>query len=165
MRLFTLLTGILLLSAGCESKPDEQRKNISLYYDLKGYFKKEADRLNSKNPIVRKMVSVNDSPETRSLKIPDWKKELSVISDADINKTSWRGAFSMRKNKNVEVYTSDDKKIHVKQVTINYRNGKPSGFLILIRNSNTLYTSTDSISYYPDSLYRIIKTQDIRLLS
>jgi hypothetical protein len=166
MKYNTLLAGgILLLLIGCDAGTDERQKNASPYFDLKGYFEKEAGRLIKANPEVRKTVGINNSHETKTLKIADWKRELSSISSADINKTSWRGAFRIICSENKVTYTSDDSKVPVKELSVFYRNNIASGFLVLIKNSNALYTSTDSLMYYPDSLYRIKKNQQIKLLS
>lgn len=165
MKINTPLISFFLLFISCNMQPDEQQKNTKAYFDLKTYFRKEAERLTAADRLVTKMVSINDSSETKSLKITDWKKELSVISDADINKASWKGAFLIKRKKNLLIYSTSDEKVNVKKVIITYKNDKPSGFLLLLRTRNSLYTSTDSLSYYPDSLYTVNKTQDIRFLS
>lgn len=165
MKINTLLAGILLLFISCNTQTDEQQKETEAYFDLRAYFRKEAERLTAAAPLVTKTVSINDSSETKSLKITDWKRELSAISDADINKTSWKGVFTIEKKKNLLVYSTNDEKVSVKKVVITFKDDMPSGFLALIRNSNALYTSTDSLSYYPDSLYRLTKTQNIRFLT
>jgi hypothetical protein len=166
MRHHTLLaSSILLFLFSCNAGTDERQKNASPYFDLKGYFEKEADRLTKAGIIVNKTVAINGAHETKTLKITDWERELSSISNADINKTSWRGAFKVARSENRVTYKSDDGKVPVKALTVFYRNGIVSGFLVLIRNSNALYTSTDSLTYYPDSLYQIKKNQQIKLLS
>jgi hypothetical protein len=166
MKYNTLLAGgILLLLLGCDSGTDERQKSASLYFDLKGYFEKEVNRLTKASPVVRKTVGINGSYETKTLKIADWKRELSSISNADINKASWRGAFRIIRSENKVTYRSDDRKVPVKELCVFYRGNIPSGFLVLIRNSNALYTSSDSLTYYPGSLYRIKKNQQIKLLS
>ncbi|HMI05465.1 MAG TPA: hypothetical protein VK541_23455 [Pedobacter sp.] len=166
MKYNTLLAGsILLFLLGCNAGTDERQKNASPYFDLKGYFEKEANRLTKASPAVRKTVGINGFSETKTLKIADWKRELSSISNADINKASWRGAFRIIRSENKVMYRSDDRKVPVKELCIFYRDTIASGFLVLIRNSNALYTSTDSLIYYPDSLYRIKKNQQIKLLS
>jgi hypothetical protein len=166
MKYNILLAGsILLFVLGCDTATDEQQKNASSYFDIKGYFEKEAGRLTKVSPEVRKTVGINGSYETKTLKIADWKRELSSISNADINKASWRGAFRIIRSENKVTYRSDDRKVPVKELCVFYRDNVVSGFLVLIKNSNALYTSTDSLIYYPDSLYRIIKNQQIKLLS
>jgi len=166
MRYKTLLaSSILLFLLGCNAGTDERQKNASSYFDLKGYFEKEANRLTKADPTVRKTAGINGVYETRALKIADWKRELSSISNADINKASWRGIFSITRSENKVIYRSDNKKVPVKELCVFYRNNIASGFLVLIRNSNALYTSADSLTYYPDSLYRIKKNQQIKLLA
>jgi hypothetical protein len=164
MRYNILLAGILLFFCGCNSTTDEKQKDAFLYFDIRGYFKTEANRLAKTNPLVTKTVAINDVYEKRELKISNWQSELSSISNADINKASWKGAFKISRSENKVTYSSNDKKIPVKELTVFYKDGKASGFQALIRNSNTLYVSTDSLSFYPDSLYRIKKNQQIKLL-
>lgn len=165
MRYNTLLAGILLFFCGCNPTADEKQKDAFLYFDLKGYFRTEVNRLARANPQVIKSVAINGVYERRKLQIANWQSELSSISNADINKASWKGAFQISRSENKVTYRTNDKKIPVKEVTVLYKDGKASGFQVLIRNSNTLYLSTDSISYYQDSLYRIKKNQQIKLLS
>lgn len=160
-----LAGGILLFLLSCNAGTDQRQKNASRYFDLKGYFEKEANRLTKASSGVRKTVGINGSYETKTLKIADWKRELSSISNADINKASWRGAFRIIRSENKVTYRSDDKKVPVKELCIFYRDNIPSGFLVLIRNSNALYTSSDSLTYYPDSLYRIKRNQQIKFRS
>lgn len=166
MKYHHLLCGILLLlCSGCGDPMAAGQKNAHTYFDLKGYIEQESNRLGRSNPTVHKTVMVNDSSESKELKIKDWKKELSAFSDADMNRAAWKGLFQVKKTGEQETYTSDQKKVPVKQVTLTRRNGQLYGLQILIRNSNALYTSADTLSYYPDSLYEVKKTQNIRLLS
>lgn len=136
-----------------------------MYFDIKEYFAKEAVRLEKKNPLVHKTVMVNDTSEGKAIKIENWEKELSIFSDADINRSSWKGQFQKKETKDGEVYTSDNEKVPVKEVTIYKRKNLVYGLQILIKNTNSLYTSADTLTYYPDSIYEIRKTQHIRLLS
>lgn len=161
-----LLCGfLLLLCYSCGDSTVAGQKNAHTYFDLKGYIEQESNRLNRSNPMIHKTVMVNDSSESKEVRIQDWKKELSAFSDADMNRAAWKGLFQVKKTGEQEVYTSDHKKVPVKEVLVSRRNGQLYGLQILIRNSNTLYTSTDTLSYYPDSLYEVKKTQNIRLLS
>ncbi len=75
----------LLLLFGCIDKAKEQRPELT-YFDLKGYFDREVSRLSKSNPVITKSVKVNDSTEAKTIKIGDWKRELSIFYDADINK-------------------------------------------------------------------------------
>ena len=163
MRRKLLLSGILLVFLSCNPAEKDQ-KNTLTYFDIKGYFEKEVLRLARINPLVTKTVAVNELPETKQIRITDWTKELSAFSDADINRSAWRGLFNKKSTGQEEVYSSDDKKVPVKELTITKRNGQVYGIRILIRYSNVLYSSADTLSYFPDSLYQVKKKQQIKLL-
>lgn len=163
MRNLSFLLMILFFGACNSAAPKKQSSSLQ-YFDLKDYISKEAARLKKVNPGIDKTVMVNNAQEHRKLKIADWQKELSVFSDADINKSAWQGLFKLRKDAASETYLSDNEKVPVKSLKISYRSGRVSGVEILISNANSLYTSNDTLSYFPDSLYQLKKTQHIKLL-
>ncbi|WEK20321.1 MAG: hypothetical protein P0Y49_04100 [Candidatus Pedobacter colombiensis] len=158
------LSGIVLIFYSCNPAAKNQNDTLN-YFDIKGYFEKEALRLNKNNPLLTKTVVVNGAAETRKIHIPDWKKELSIFSDAEINRSAWKGLFGTTKNNEQELYTSDNEKVPVKEVLITKRNGRVYGIRILVKNTNMLYNSADTLSYYPDSLYQINKKQHIKLMA
>ncbi|SEA01229.1 hypothetical protein [Pedobacter hartonius] len=156
---------IVLLFGACNSAAPKKQTSALQYFDLKGYMEKEVKRLKQMNPEIDKTVMVNNAEEHRKLKITDWQKELSAFSDADINKSAWEELFKLHKAKDSETYLSDNDKVPVKSLVVEYRNGRIYKIEVLNSNSNTLYTSNDTLSYFPDSLYEIRKTQHIRLLN
>jgi hypothetical protein len=153
----------LMLASGC-SNPEQAAVTESNHFQLKAYFSKEAKRLQQLNPEIKKTVVVNGKSETKSLKIASWEKEFSAFIDADINKKAWAGAFQKRVNNTSEVYTSNNEKVPVKSVLIQKANDKVTGVVILVTNKNYLYTSSDTLSYYPGKQYEVRKRQQIRLL-
>lgn len=158
-----LLSSLAFLAACNPSASNHHAEDK--YFDIQNYFQQEALRLNKARPLIEKTVVVNRSEEKKKVNIADWNKEFSVFSDADINKSAWKGAFKVTKTKIEELYENTEEKIPVKQVLI-YRTGdKITGIKILQNTSNYLYNSIDTLVYYPDSLYRISKTQHIKLLN
>lgn len=135
-----------------------------MYFDIKGYFEKEADRLLKLNLSISKTVSVNQEDEQKKVRIKDYKKELSAFISSDINKASWRGAFVELKNSNLTSYRTDNAKIPVKKIEITYDESSISSIRIIAETTNILYASRDTLIYYPDSLYQIKKTQKIKWL-
>jgi hypothetical protein len=163
MKKVAFLFACVLLSCGNPNK--EQRGPVPVYFDVKGYFNKEAMALGRRSPIVDKTVSINGTTENKKLKISNWDKELASFIDADINKRAWEGEFSTVNTSNSTVYSSDNEKVPVKKLEVVKENGKVSAIIILISNSNYLYSSTDTLRYYPDSLYQIRKSQQIKLMA
>jgi len=160
-----IVAGCFLLFFMSCCNTEQQKVQPQQYFDLKGYFQQEAARLNKTKPLVLKTVSVNDSTESKKIRIADWNKELANFSDADINKSAWLGSFKVEKSGQQEIYSSNDDKVLVKKLEISQKNNKIASIKILLNTSNYLYHSTDTLAYFPDSLYEIRKTQQIRFLS
>jgi len=75
MRRKILLSGILLVFLGC-NPAEKNQKNALSYFDIKGYFDKEALRLTRTNPLLTKTVTVNEVAETKKIRITDWARIL-----------------------------------------------------------------------------------------
>lgn len=159
------IASILLLSLffSCNSTTEKTVTDPN-YFDLGGYFAKEADRLKKENPSVTKTVFINGKAEEKTLKIADWVNELQSFSNADINKASWRGEFTAQQNDSSKTYTSNSAKIPVKSVFVKLVNNNPVSIQIILKNENTLYKSHDTLEYVPNDFYRIIKSQKIKLM-
>jgi len=163
MKYYLISIVFLLAMSGCGN--DDAPASKAVYFDLKAYLAGEISRLKSQNPEVEKTVMVNGSAETRKLRISDWNKELSAFSDADLNKAAWKGLFIVSKAGDTEIYQADEEKVPVKELRVTRTNNRVSAVRVLLRTRNSLYTSTDTLSYVPDSLYEVRKSQEIRLLN
>jgi hypothetical protein len=154
---------LIACCAACNLK-EQEKINAKTYFDLAGYFNQEATRLTKKDIFIDKTVVVNNQTESKKIKV-NWLNEFNSFISSDINKDSWKGSFKIIKNDNLNSYLADNDKIPVKKIEIGYRNQKVAFIKIFVVNTNSLYTSKDSLSYYPDSLYEIKKTQQIKLMS
>jgi len=156
--------GLLILTLSSCVQKEQNKTQVETYFNLKSYFEKEADRLNNLHLQLDKSVTINGETERKQVKINDFKNELNVFIAADINKASWRGAFTTTKTADLERYTTNNEKIPVKKVEINYQNNKIKSVQVLVVVNNILYHSIDSLTYFPDSLYMVNKTQKIKLI-
>ena len=154
---------LVIFYSSCTLK-EQDKTSAQLYFDLDSYFKTEAQRLSKANPQIDKTVMVNGQLEEKNVKINNWEKEFESFIAADINKASWRGSFKVQKDNLTTIYLTQNEKIPVKIVEITYLKDKIYGIKIFITTTNRLYTSKDSLVYYPDSLYQIKKLQDIKLM-
>lgn len=155
---------LLILLAACNTPDDKVTATKPEYFALQPYFEQEASRLQKSSPLVHKTVVVNGTPESRNLKIASWTKELASFIEADINKNAWRGEFKKTVQPGAEIYTSVNEKVPVKRLVV-YRKAKQiSGVEILIENNNFLYTSRDTLSYFPDKRYEVKKAQQIKFM-
>lgn len=161
-KLVAIALALAFFSCRPENKAGTQSSNS--YFDLKGYFEKEISRYIAQKPTVEKTVAINGKPESKKTVIKDWSRELAVFIDADINKSAWKGAFKIENERNGVHYTTLNEKIPVKEVSVFRHLQKVNKIEVVIANHNLLYHSNDTLTYYPDSLYQIIKSQKIRLM-
>ena len=163
MKIVGIVFLILILNA-CTAN-EQNKTKTSTYFDVKGYFEREASRLNGLNLKIDKSVEINSDVERKRVHIKDFKNELSTFISADINKSSWKGSFSVKKDPSTERYSTINEKIPVKMVEVHYQNQKIRWIQIVSVTNNILYHSSDTLNYFPDSLYEIKKTQKIKLLN
>ena len=160
-----LILGVLYLWLISCSPQEKHKESTPLYFDIAGYFNGEINRLQKANPTLTKEVVAKNKSEQKTTKITDWKIELTSFSSADINKASWRGEFKETTVANGVVYTTENPKIPIKKVEVLKIGETIKGIKIFKTNNNYLYNSTDTLFYYPDSLYLIQNQQKVKLLS
>jgi hypothetical protein len=164
MRKILAFAFLVLSLAACQQK-EISNKQIE-YIDLQRFFSAEASRLNGLKPTFTKTVCINGKKESKVLnKSIDWQKELSVFKEADINKPAFKGMYQIRTLPNKTIYTSNSKNAPVKRIEVEFGDAKkPTGVRIFQLTKNMIYQSTDTLSYYPDSVYSIHKKQVVRIL-
>jgi hypothetical protein len=148
--------------AACNNKDSEVKVNY--YFDLESFFENEAKKLKSQNPRIHKEVRQNNETEARTLKISNWETELDLFKSSDINKPAWKNSYRIVKTKGKTAYISVDKSLKTQLVEIYYKSTLVSRISINNLTSNILYKSAENLTYYPDSLYLIKKTQKVILL-
>ena len=156
---------LILLCAISSCTEDKKTPDIkNKYFDIRGFFDKEILRLSSENPTVQKTVVHNGISELKPVKIPNWKNELDVFSASDLNKPSWRDSYNINISNDALDYTARDSSLKIKKIRINKSGDKITSIDIETQVSNEIYNSTEILNYYPDSLYKIRKTQTVKLL-
>jgi len=135
------------------------------YFSLQDYFLREADRLSRSAPKVDKTVSRNGASESKRVQIDDWKNELALFIDSDINKPAWQKSYRIDSTKHSLVYTCVDPELRTQKITIEkHENGKVKHIAIINQSGNMLYQTAEQLNYYPDSLYQINKQQLVRFI-
>lgn len=155
---------IILLLSGCFSAEKEKNTQPIYYFDLKGYFTKTASELNSKKPLVNKTASKNELSENKNLKIKDWKTELALFMDADINKSAWKNSYTKDSTALKIIYHAKEADLKTQRIEIDLLNGKPIKFKINTKMDNLLSHTSEVLEFYPDSVYSITKHQKVMLM-
>ena len=147
--LVCLFAGIIFLLTSCDS-PQERQSKVKNYYDLKGFIETQISMLNQEKPEVTKMMKVSDKQETRSSKDVDWKKELELFSQADINKPAYSKSYEIEKPDSATViYTLKKEEtlpVRYVKIILDKKSGNTISIQALLRAENKLYQSEKNIS-------------------
>ena len=164
MRNLLKATFLLLLLNGCFPSDQEENKKVVYFFDLKTYFLNTAEKLNQSNPLILKSVSKNEETETKKLKIKNWKQELALFIDADINKPAWKDLYSKDSTSLKIIYTANNLDLKTQKIEIDMALGLPKKIKITTKVSNLLYQTNEDLVFYADSGYRIDKNQNVLFL-
>lgn len=159
-------TAFLLALWGCGSPNNGPHAvQVQSYFSLADYFANEANRLQQRNTHIVKTVTKNGEDERKKIKISDWKKELALFIDADINKPAWRNSYRVDSTESSVTYTSTDSTLRTKEIHISKSGSDAISHIRIINQvSNALYETDEQLDYYVDSLYRITKTQHVQII-
>jgi hypothetical protein len=155
-----LIGGIVLLQTACKPAIKEKSK----FFDIRGFFMDDTARLTRLNPLVLKNVTHNGVSETKSVKIGNWGQELDLFIGSDINKPAWKDSYTVIDEGGTVMYKAKFPELKVREILVKQDKGKVKWLLIYTKTKNILYTSTEKLSYFPDSLYLIEKDQKVRLM-
>lgn len=166
LKQYISFTGLsLLLCCGYACKPEIKETGAELkYFDIKEYFKTQADKLQAQNPLVNKSVKHNGTTESKRLSIGNWERELSSFTESDINKPAWKSSYSIDSSANTVTYKAKLPELKTREVVISKKDGKVAGIVIVNDTKNLLYNTSERLSYYPDSCYIINKTQTVKVI-
>jgi hypothetical protein len=159
----SLLGAGIFISLVSSCKPDVRDTNLK-YFDLDGYFKNEATRLTKANMLINKSVTHNGTTETKKLHISNWDTELSLFKASDINRPAWKKSYSILKDSDIIIYKALEPELTTREILIKLADGKVKYMMIINDTHNMIYTTREKLSYFPDSLYLIQKSQKVRFL-
>ncbi|WP_207423599.1 hypothetical protein [Desertivirga brevis] len=164
MRLSSLhKVSLLLLIAGCSNK--QEASGVKSYFDISGFFSSEAASLHNEGATVLKTVIQNGKTEQKNITNINWKTELELFSNSDINKPAWDKSYKVSTTPYSTEYKALDAKLRTRKIRIEKKaDGKAKHIYIQNEVNNMLYSTTEELHYYPDSLYEIQKSQTVLIL-
>ncbi|WEA03371.1 hypothetical protein [Mucilaginibacter sp. SJ] len=161
-----LMGGFLLLIANLYScRPDNRQSGAKLvYFDLKEFFRADSARLTRLNPEVNKTVTHNGVTETKIVHIGNWNQELNLFIQSDINRPAWKNSYTVSTSDSAIIYKARTPELKTRRIIIKKAGDKVEWILIYNHTKNLLYETNEKLSYFPDSLYLIQKTQHVKLM-
>lgn len=122
------------------------------YYDLKGFIESQVTSLNEEKPEVTKKMSVSGKNETRTSRDMDWKKELELFVQADINKPAYSKSYSITKPDSLTVVytltTGESLPVRYLKIEMDKTLGTPVLIQAQLRSENKLYQSEKNIELH-----------------
>ncbi|WP_207532270.1 hypothetical protein [Desertivirga arenae] len=164
MRLKSIhIISLLLLLTGCTNK--QEATEVKSYFDLSGFFSSESASLQNKHATVIKTVLQNGRAEQKTIGNINWETEFELFSSSDINKPAWNKSYRVLHTAHGTEYIALDNKLRTRRIRIEKaQRGKAKHIYIRNEVNNMLYSTTEELHYYPDSLYEIRKTQHVIIL-
>ncbi|MDO8991853.1 hypothetical protein [Daejeonella sp.] len=140
-------------------------KTKTVFFDIKGFFEAEVKRLTSKKSTVNKSVRQNDQAEIKKNLSVDWDNELALFIASDIIKPAWKDSYKISGNSLHFNYIAIDTNLRTRSVEIKKdQQGRAVFFKIKNLTRSKLYESSEELTYIPDSIYTINKSQSVRFL-
>ncbi len=144
---FIFLSTIFLVSA-CQNDVDDKNE-VKTYYDLKGFIENQIVYLNDKKPMVNKTAGLGGQHVTNHLKDIDWKKELELFVQADLNKPSYRQSYNIdRKDSSTYEYRikpNVELPVRYLKIVVDSAVHQPVYVKALFQSANKIYKSEKTI--------------------
>lgn len=174
MRIFTtyliFVCGLFLFACHPDSYRDKPGINVTdqRFFDLSTYFKGEQERLQQLSTSFTKKAVVNGKEEIKQLESLDFKKELAMFVDSDINKIAWLDKYevdSIFANGSLQSieYKTNDQSLKTQGLTIQFDQAKVARVDILRKSTSIAANIKQELSYQPNIGYSIVSTQNTQL--
>ena len=166
-KFFTLLkfsSGIIFLFiTSCSNrKPAPIKQN---YFSIHNFFTEEAQQLTTLKVKLKKVNQLNSNHDSSIISTPDWEKELSLFTDADINKPAWKNSFKIDSVFQDSIlminYRTNEKNISIHQVEISCLNNKVQKIHIVKEAVNLVYSESQELWYVAQQGFRINGKQKV----
>ena len=139
MKKLSILLSLLIIS--CSQEATIQQKK---YFDLADFINKKTTQLIDNQPVTQKNISVDDKTETIETSKIDWKKELELFAQADLNKQAYQASYDAKESPNLLFYTlknGEDLPVKSLKIELDSLSKTPKNIEATLRTKNYLYES------------------------
>ncbi|WP_266368804.1 hypothetical protein [Tellurirhabdus rosea] len=138
-----LYIATLLLLTAC-SNPAREAKS-GKFYDLNGFMERQIAELNQTKPKVDKRVMLNGEGDNQQSRTIDWKKELDLFVQADINKQAYVASYQVARPDSLtyEYQLKEGEKLPVGylKIILDSTTRQPARVEAVLASKNYLYES------------------------
>lgn len=147
MLFFFTIISVFLIS--CDN-PKKDSAQIKKYFDLKGFMESQIEELDEKKPVVDKTMKMGKERNSRSSNEINWKKELELFLQADINKPAYIQSYNVsRPDSSTYEYVlkqGQDLQVRRLKIKLDKANGIPVRIEAQLKSENKLYESEKNIN-------------------
>jgi len=164
------LATLFCLSSCVETSTIENAVVEKPFFDLKDYFTQEIERLKDKKNVTKKAF-YNGKEETKIVENPNFKNDLIIFSNTDINRTAWLDKYSVDSTFNAQQklaaidYKSLDEKLKTKSIRVEFANNDVSSIKITTGGNSAISQMKNNLKYSPTAGYSIKSKQDVNFVS
>ncbi|MBO0937676.1 hypothetical protein J2I47_14050 [Fibrella sp. HMF5335] len=138
--------GLLALLSFSACEKASQQNTPPVYYDVLGYVKGQIDVLSKTKPMVSKRAEINEKNQQFTTRTINWKRELELFTQADINKPALRQSYTIARPDSLTYrYTlkPSEKNLTVRSLTVQLDSAtrKPRQIEAVLVTKNFLYES------------------------
>lgn len=137
-----------LVLSGCHAD-DEKRSERKAYFDMKGFVDNQIVYLNDKNPPLDKQAVLDGKQEKLDVKSVDWKKELELFAQADINKPAYSKSYAVDSSAanflHYSIKTEEKLPVQDLQIRLDSLTKTPVYIRAILKSENRIYQSEKTI--------------------
>ena len=166
-----LLIAILFCLSACADTSAADKSVVEKpFFDMKGYFAQEIERLADKKNVTKKAF-YNGKEETKVIENPNFANELLVFSNADINRTAWLDKYSVDSTFNAQQkltaidYLALDETLKTQSLHVEFVNNVISSIEVMTTGNSAISIAENKLTYSPTKGYNIKSKQDVKFVS
>ncbi len=147
---FKLVLFIFIFFSSCN--PEKERKTErGKYYDLKGFVNSQIAHMTASKTQGSKRMVMEGKSEIRSVASVNWKRELELFIQADINKPAYSKSYEIFRpdslTYNYTLKKGENLPVQKLQISIDSISGKPFIVYAQLFSRNRLYESQKDITF------------------
>ncbi len=141
-----LLLSLIILFAACSDMKMKPQTTTHQYFDMAAFMQTVLRNLETNKVKVRKVVAANGIKEIIDTKDTDWKQELALFIETDINKAVLKDMYFVDKNSKFSEYTALESNAKVQRIKIKGILDKPEEIEIDLIDKNQLYQTSKKLT-------------------
>lgn len=161
------LVALIVLNS-CGAPQHDNSEPVRAYFDVKGFVEKQIEILETSKPLVVKTLKMGEEENQVSIKDVDWKKELELFVQADINKPAYKQSYSIKRAEDslsVEYVLKAGEELPVRYLKIEFNesNDVPVKISATLKSENKLYQSEKKIDMVCRQSNNLVRLADYKI--